>query len=561
MSDIVIKDAPKIYLKYLAAGDAVGNYNNEIDSQEEAKAAAEEFALSNSPAQLNLFLDYLSKSGFALQTLKISPTPAKYYDKGKIEDDIEDGVEKALDKNAEVAAAGIKDLANIARLNIPLIEKGNIVSLLLKSKVPSDPKLDLASNAIFELLKAETPEDFQNYSMDILLYACKNWKESLANRASSIIKDFYAYGQPRSKDIRARVIATLVTSLQSADEKLRFRAGTALESLIYGDDMSKGQKEQTAKFAIAALQSNDVHARALASQLLYTLTYSGVTNNYKEAMIAPLVKALEDENKQLTCSFNKSSVVMALEELAKSDISEAAKKTLYDLLAKTASDQTSNGRDAAVLIMFKMASPRELLAILNNIVTWAKPCSCMAATVAVLEKVPVEDLLQNYRTLVPALIKALKMKTQRTNGWNHYWDETYDVPVYSAAEIIGKIAKEARRTNNAAVGSLIKQTAVPEMAALLNYDNLLHADYGYVYVLYPLKKALLQALVDSGDPAAIPAIEKCKDLDYTSRYQEAPHNYYSVRDEKQAAIKYLRDQARSIVYIEPPDTRRMETKQ
>ena len=162
-----------------------------------------------------------------------------------------------------------------------------------------------------------------------------------------------------------------------------------------------------------------------------------------------------------------------------------------------------------------------------------------------------EKIMSEYEVIIPALRKIMNRRSYDYNGWNHYWREDYTRPVFEAAELIGKIALRARQTNNRMVLQLIRQDALPHIMGLLAFENPRPGiDYGYVYILYPLRSTVLQALIDIGDASAITAIGQCGNIAWYSPYQN--DSFYSMADEKRTAIDYLRRQAGSIEFIPPP---------
>jgi hypothetical protein len=144
----------------------------------------------------------------------------------------------------------------------------------------------------------------------------------------------------------------------------------------------------------------------------------------------------------------------------------------------------------------------------------------------------------------------------------------------------------ARSTGNTEALKFIKRAALWRIAEMLKLESPRpEIDYGYVYIIYPMRRVLLQALVNIGDASVRGAIRRTGNIDYYSKYFNAPlmmfyveegtegseempegalesievkvaeenPNYFTIRKEKQEAIEYLDQQATSQDFIEPPE--------
>lgn len=162
---------------------------------------------------------------------------------------------------------------------------------------------------------------------------------------------------------------------------------------------------------------------------------------------------------------------------------------------------------------------------------------------------PIERLLNTTETSTFILVDLMERKVEELNVWNHYWRENYFRPVYGAVEIIGNMASSLKSQQDKKLSGSgadedltrklrsIQKIAVPHIANLLKFENPRQGvDYGYAYIVYPMRKVLLKALVDIGEPLAIPAIKKCGTIDYHSPYNG---EYYSIARDKQWAIENL----------------------
>ncbi len=70
MSNIVIQSTPAEYRRVMTIGDARGNFNNQIDSIDEARSSAEEYKKVVSEAKYQEFLEFLDASGYPLQNAR-----------------------------------------------------------------------------------------------------------------------------------------------------------------------------------------------------------------------------------------------------------------------------------------------------------------------------------------------------------------------------------------------------------------------------------------------------------------------------------------------------------
>ncbi len=173
------------------------------------------------------------------------------------------------------------------------------------------------------------------------------------------------------------------------------------------------------------------------------------------------------------------------------------------------------------------------------------------ACVEAIRQLGPQKIMSDHEVIIPALRKIMNRRAYEYNYWNHHWMEDYTRPMFEAAELIGKIALYARQNNHPEVLRRVIVDALPHIMALLAFENPRPGiDYGYVYVLYPLRSTVLQALIDIGDASVITAILNCGNIEWYSPYQN--YSYYSVADEKRTAVDYLRSQAQSDEFIPPP---------
>ncbi|MFA6432083.1 MAG: hypothetical protein WCV91_06885 [Candidatus Margulisiibacteriota bacterium] len=173
-------------------------------------------------------------------------------------------------------------------------------------------------------------------------------------------------------------------------------------------------------------------------------------------------------------------------------------------------------------------------------------------------QVDLQLLLNNWEIVAPVLLTILMTKPVREqNKMNSNWEETYSRPNYEAALLLGKISMLARKEGCLEVLQFIKEHASKEIVRLLSFNNPRPGiDFGYVYILYPLRRAVLQALVDIGDPSVIPAIASSGNINYCSPYNSGPYGdgqCYSVINEKRLAIEYLSKQIESGSFVLPPE--------
>jgi hypothetical protein len=162
----------------------------------------------------------------------------------------------------------------------------------------------------------------------------------------------------------------------------------------------------------------------------------------------------------------------------------------------------------------------------------------------------VQSAEYDYFKAVDLLLALMDQPVEQVNGWNHHWRENYFRPTYEAALAIGILAYEARKQGSDEVYAYIVKNALPKICDLLKYKSTRKIDYGYVYVVPPLKKAVLQALMLIGDSSnqTLEAIQACEDNNYTSPYNG---NNYSLVKYKGRAIEYLLKQSQTQEILEP----------
>jgi hypothetical protein len=207
--------------------------------------------------------------------------------------------------------------------------------------------------------------------------------------------------------------------------------------------------------------------------------------------------------------------------------------------------------------------PEEKKKITKQMLNMIIQSGCLEGLMAGLSKDQIHDaakrisdnpkgvLFENSGFIVDKLLEFMKGKTEEVNSWNSWWKENYLRPNYEEALQIGEIAKAARQSGNTRLLNYIRSRALPRIEGMLNFANPRPGvDYGYVYVVYPMRKALLQAIVDIGDKSSIGAVKACGNIDYNSPYNDT---FYSVKSEKKLAIDYLQKQAGTSKFIEPPE--------
>lgn len=159
------------------------------------------------------------------------------------------------------------------------------------------------------------------------------------------------------------------------------------------------------------------------------------------------------------------------------------------------------------------------------------------------------ELIKNYSRAVPALLDLMETKTEEVNGWNDYWRENYWRPRHEVAGVIAAMALEMRENGDSEGVRYIQKVASQRVARLLLFKNPRPGiDYGIVYILYPIKRAVLADLAAIGDPAVIPTLEASSALNYRSPYND---EYFSVAKQKTSVAGYLRKQAASKEFIDP----------
>jgi hypothetical protein len=167
---------------------------------------------------------------------------------------------------------------------------------------------------------------------------------------------------------------------------------------------------------------------------------------------------------------------------------------------------------------------------------------------------------------IDILARLMRKNVEEVNPWlmeQKNQRVSYLRPVYEAATVLGNIALAARKAGNADLVNYISQKALPGMTAMLSYrnprPNFQHGDYGLVYIIFPMKIYLYQALVNLGDPSAIPALRACPELcavnargeriEYHSEYDNEFYYVGSIRD---MVKEYLTEQkAAGAKFVEP----------
>jgi len=163
-----------------------------------------------------------------------------------------------------------------------------------------------------------------------------------------------------------------------------------------------------------------------------------------------------------------------------------------------------------------------------------------------IKQLDIAILLKDYEKYVNLLINTFRAVTEEQNPWVSH-PEKYYFPLFEAANIIGDIALQARRTNNTNAIDYINGSARPLIERLLGFRSTEH-DYEFVYVIYPMKKSLLEALIKIGNPDSIPAIKRCDNNDYISSYNWRD---VSIREFKDEAINYLEKQNQCNNFLDP----------
>ena len=333
--------------------------------------------------------------------------------------------------------------------------------------------------------------------------------------------------------------------------------------VIYVAAAGGGKKEnpqQVIDRSIEDLSSPDRDVRMSAMFDIQRTAYQAAPGQH-DKLIRALLSALSDEDSTIRSVAAETLCSMAV--WPKNKITPARRQHIFDsVLALQQSANVKERRGAAnfyyqlaydlyVLKVGDVQPPRSL--VIDGIMNALKDPDndvFVKAYLAVREAKLSGDLLARYKEIVPALVSAIDRQVEEVNYWNGWWKEDYMRPKYEAAALIGMIAKEARKTNDQEAVNFIRTASLDKISGLLSFENPRPGvDYGIVYVIYPLRLAVLQALADIGDASVIPAIEKCGTIDYRSPYND---RFCSVAEAKKTAIEYLRAQAASSDFIEPP---------
>ncbi|MBI5699954.1 hypothetical protein HZC35_06625 [Candidatus Saganbacteria bacterium] len=297
---------------------------------------------------------------------------------------------------------------------------------------------------------------------------------------------------------------------------------------------------ETARLIEEAYQKADILTKLATEMANASVSRGEVQKVLGEALRAALRAGSET-------SLIEVAVQMKYAGMERSDVARVFSQAL-----QLATAEAEYNTDKVASEMIKLGLYNEAIEIAQGIPP-QRLGNYFADCVEAIRELGLQKVMSDYEVIIPALRKIMNRRVYDINGWNNYWREDYTRPVFEAAELIGKIALEARRTNHPEVLRRIIEDALPHIMGLLTFENPRPGiDYGYVYVLYPLRSTVLQALIDIGEASAITAIERCGNIAWYSPYQN--DSYYSVADEKRTAVDYLRRQAQSVEFIPVPGT-------
>jgi|GEM_PF-4369386 len=399
-------------------------------------------------------------------------------------------------------------------------------------------------------------------------------------------------GSDVSSEIKSRAVDPLIARLNDEDPFVRDDVADAL-SKFAASDISPAMKTKMIKPFIGLLGDNS-GARYGASDGLKNLVESDIPNASKDEIVNLLIISLKSKNDDII-----TGALIAFEKLARSKMSLELKNKMIDPLFELLdthgvllgrifvgllSPSFSPGIDVtmirrrlikalsvgdlntkvgavsalrtilATMIVFPEEEEREMvnalvdiLADVNTLKT-SDTIPCMDVLECLVRLGHVDLLLQRYKELIPGLVAILQTRVTEENPW--YVSEKFTRPIYEAVVVIGGVAREARRTNNLEAVDFIKNNSLSEVKHLLKEDPSLSClPYEIKYIIPQMRRAALQAAVDIGDPSVIPDIEASIVTFPLSQFDLL---YSNLEKAKKEAIEYLRMQAKSEQFIEPP---------